>query len=153
MAAIDLDTKAEPNLTSMLDVVLQILTFFIMVINFSQDEYDLRIRLPVAGSGRPVDSVDDRLVVNIERDGSVIFGGRSLDTSKAISEIRVQAQLVRRAAELTGKPIAPEVGLPTTLVIRADRDTPCGQFYNLVNACQDLGFRKFALKVMTSTKG
>jgi biopolymer transport protein ExbD len=144
------DVKAEPNLTPMLDVVFQIMTFFLMVLNFSKDEYDLRVRLPIAGSAMPVDQAEDRLVLNLERDGNIQFGGRSYDTERLVQEIRVQSQLVRRAAEARGKPIAPEAGLPTTLVIRADRDTSYGQLYRLITACQGLGYRKFALKAIKS---
>jgi biopolymer transport protein ExbD len=121
-----------------------------MVLNFSKDEYDVRVRLPVAGSARPMESsAEDRLVLNIDRDGSVTFGGRTLDMERAKNELRVQAQLVRRSAEVTGKNLGPEGALPTTLVIRADRETPCGQFYEIVRTCQGFGFRKFALKVMS----
>ena len=41
--------KAEPNLTPLLDVVFQLITFFMLVINFSNENYDARVRLPVAG--------------------------------------------------------------------------------------------------------
>ena len=47
--------QAEPNLTPLLDVVFQLITFFMLVINFSNDNYDQRVRLPVAGSARPVE--------------------------------------------------------------------------------------------------
>jgi biopolymer transport protein ExbD len=38
------DIKTDPNLTSLLDVVFQLMTFFLMVSNFSQEVYDQRIR-------------------------------------------------------------------------------------------------------------
>ena len=44
--------KAEPNLTPLLDVVFQLITFFMLVINFSSENYDQRVRLPVAESAR-----------------------------------------------------------------------------------------------------
>jgi len=47
--------SAEPNLTPLLDVVFQLITFFMLVINFSNENYDARVRLPVAGSARPVE--------------------------------------------------------------------------------------------------
>ena len=47
--------KAEPNLTPLLDIVFQLITFFMLVINFSNENYDQRVRLPVAGSARPVE--------------------------------------------------------------------------------------------------
>ena len=34
------DCKAEPNLTPLLDVVFQLITFFMLVINFSNDNFD-----------------------------------------------------------------------------------------------------------------
>ena len=47
-------SSAEPNLTPMLDMVFQLVTFFMLVINFSSENYDQRVRLPVAGSARPM---------------------------------------------------------------------------------------------------
>ena len=47
------ELRAEPNLTPLLDVVFQLITFFMLVINFSNENYDQRVRLPVAGSARP----------------------------------------------------------------------------------------------------
>ena len=35
--------------------MFQLITFFMLVINFSTDNYDQRVRLPVAGSARPVE--------------------------------------------------------------------------------------------------
>ena len=62
------DIKTEPNLTPLLDVVFQLMTFFLMVSNFSQDVYDQRVRLPVAGSASPItDPAEDKLVLNIDR--------------------------------------------------------------------------------------
>ena len=57
-ASMSQNTKAEPNLTPLLDVVFQLITFFMLLINFSNDNYDLRIKLPVAGSARPLDVAD-----------------------------------------------------------------------------------------------
>ena len=59
-ASMNSDVKAEPNLTPLLDVVFQLITFFMLVINFSQDNFDSRIRLPVAGSARPQDDAGAR---------------------------------------------------------------------------------------------
>src|SRR3954451_17212854 len=94
------EVRAEPNLTPLLDVVFQLITFFMLVINFSSDNNDQRVRLPVAASASPAEtgSVDeDRLVFNIDADGNLLFNGEVLDTERAIKEIRVQAQLVKSA--------------------------------------------------------
>ena len=86
-ASMNSDVKAEPNLTPLLDVVFQLITFFMLVINFSQDNFDSRIKLPVAGSARPQDDVaklnDERLVLNIDSKGHLIWNGEVLTADEA----------------------------------------------------------------------
>lgn len=145
--------RAEPNLTPLLDIVFQLITFFMLVINFSTDNYDQRVRLPVAGSAKPVEgmkSADDRLVLNIDRDGNLLWGGKELGIELAGQEINTQAQLVKLNLKTAGKPLKPGESLPTTIVIRADRATPFSQLYRLITVCQTNGFTKFALKAMSS---
>jgi biopolymer transport protein ExbD len=147
------ELKAEPNLTPLLDVVFQLITFFMLVINFSSDNFDLRIKLPVAGSARPLDDAskanEDRLILNIDKEGHLLFNGATLTESQAIEKIKLQALFVRNSAKVTGVKVDGPEGLPTRVVIRADRDTPFSNFYGLVSACQTNGFHKFDLKAMT----
>jgi biopolymer transport protein ExbD len=151
------EIKAEPNLTPLLDVVFQLITFFMLVINFSNDNNDQRIRLPVAASASPAETGpidEDRLVFNIDADGNLLFNGEVLDTERAIKEIRVQAQLVKsasdRARKKKGQAPPADDSLPTTVVIRCDKDTHYSQLYRLITACQAQGFRKFSLKAMNA---
>ena len=90
------EIKAEPNLTPLLDVVFQLITFFMLVINFSADTYDQRVRLPVATTATPPEPgqglAEDRLVFNVNQDGKLLFNGQELDTESAIKEIRAFAE-------------------------------------------------------------
>jgi biopolymer transport protein ExbD len=153
--SITTELKAEPNLTPLLDVVFQLITFFMLVINFSSDNYDQRIRLPVAGSARPVEDEqrvsEDRLVLNIDREGHLLVGGEAQPVNTAIQTIRHHADLVK--LNLKGAGLKPDAtgGLPTTIVLRADRETTFASVMTLINACQSYGFRKFALKAMSES--
>ncbi len=145
--------KAEPNLTPLLDVVFQLITFFMLVINFSNDNYDSRIKLPVAGSARPLDDpamlLEDRLILNVDSKGQLLFNGKIFSGGQAVEQIKFEAQLARENLKtLRGKKVDPSEGLPTRVVIRADRDTPFTPFFNIITACQTNGFRKFDLKAM-----
>ena len=144
--------KAEPDLTPLLDVVFQLITFFMLVINFSNDNYDQRVKLPVAGTARPIDDKDkvaeDRLVLNIDKQGHLLMNGRVLVTNKAAAEIKHQADLVKLNLKAAGQKLGEGGTLPTTIVLRADRDTEFSSFYGLLTACQANGFYKFALKAM-----
>ena len=48
------EIKAEPNLTPLLDLVLQLVMFFLLVANFSVVQANKDIDLPKAQSARPV---------------------------------------------------------------------------------------------------
>src|SRR5437763_15227382 len=67
--------RAEPNMTPILDMVLQLITFFMLVINFKAAETDTSLKLPVIGSARPASSDKSQgelLVLNINADGKLL---------------------------------------------------------------------------------
>jgi len=149
------ELRAEPNLTPLLDVVFQLITFFMLVINFSNDNYDQRVRLPVAGSARPIEegekaAVEDRLVLNIDRQGHLLMSGEVMTQQRALQEIKHQADLVKLNLRSAGVKVTATSDLPTTIILRADRDTPFSLLYGLITQCQASGFRKYALKAMNS---
>ena len=151
-ASMSTELKAEPNLTPLLDVVFQLITFFMLVINFSSDNYDKRVVLPVAGSARPVEDenqvTEDRLVLNIDDQGHLLMGGEVQPLLQAIRTIKHQADLIKLNLKAAGQKLDPTGSLPTTIVLRADRDASFSSVLGLIKACQSNGFRKFALKAM-----
>jgi biopolymer transport protein ExbD len=148
------ELKAEPNLTPLLDVVFQLITFFMLVINFSNDNYDKRVRLPVADSARPVEDSqrvsEDRLVLNVDSEGHLLMGGEVQPLHQAINTIKHQAELVKLNLRASGGKPDPSGGLPTTIILRADKDATFSSLISLIKACQSSGFRKFALKAMNA---
>ena len=148
------DVRADPNLTPLLDVVFQLITFFMLVINFTAENYDQRVHLPVAGSARPVEDTqrvsEDRIVLNVDRDGHLLVGGQTQTVNEALQSIKHQADLVKLNLRAAGQKLEPGSRLPTTVVFRADKDATFSSVMTLINACQNQGFVKFALKAMTS---
>jgi biopolymer transport protein ExbD len=142
------EIKAEPNLTPMLDMVFQLVTFFMLVINFKSAALDLSLKLPVVGSAKPVDSKgqEELLILNIDNLGTVNVYGVKKKDREIESYIAGEAQ----ASLLTARQKQPDIKfgdeLPTTVVIRADKNTPFKLLNRVIKACQDSGFRKFALK-------
>jgi biopolymer transport protein ExbD len=151
-ANLSTELKAEPNLTPLLDVVFQLITFFMLMVNFSSDNYDRRITLPFAGSARPVEDdrqvSEDRLVLNIDKDGHLLMGGEVQSLHKAVQTIKHQADLIKLNLKASGHKPDPSGSLPTTIVLRADKETAFSSLLGLIKACQSNGFRKFALKAM-----
>lgn len=154
-ASVTSEMKAEPNLTPLLDVVFQLITFFMLVINFSSENYDQRVRLPVAGSAHPIEEakqvVEDRLVLNVDRDGHLLMGGKAQPLHQAIETIKHHAELIRINLKVANIKLNATGDLPTTIILRADKDTDFSSLIGVIKACQSQGFRKFALKAMTSS--
>ena len=137
--------KADPNLTPMLDMVFQLITFFMLVMTFKSAEIDFNLRLPVVGSARPVSNEGRTglLVLNVDSNGNL----RTTQTIRDIDAfLAIQAQATLLANHLTSADLEAGGELPTTVVIRADRATPFAKLNRVIKACQNNGFRHFALK-------
>lgn len=141
------DVSAEPNLTPMLDMVFQLVTFFMLVINFKSAELDMNLKLPVIGSARPVDTKgqQDLLVLNIDDAGQLTIYGIAKDID---SYIAGEAQASFLAARQKDPNIEPGDELPTNVVIRADRSTPFHLLNRVIKSCQEHGFHNFSLKAV-----
>jgi biopolymer transport protein ExbD len=143
----ELESDGKPNLTPMLDMVFQLVTFFMLVINFKSASLDLNLKLPVVGSARPVDSKgqESLLILNIDNQGNLSVYGRTQPVKEYIAR-EAMASLID--AKRTQPDIQFGQDLPTTVVIRADRTTPFKLLNNVIRECQANGFRKFALKAI-----
>jgi len=147
-ASLSHSASAEPNLTPILDMVFQLITFFMLVINFKTAAMDLDLKLPVVGSARPVDTQgqEDLLVLNINDHGQLRVYGQLVQDVPNYIKNEAQASLL--AARRANQQIKFGDDLPSTVVIRADKGTPFAMLNNIIETCQSNGYRKFALKAM-----
>ena len=143
--------NAEPNLTPILDMVFQLITFFMLVINFKSASMDLNLNLPVVGSARPVDTKGrtDLLLLNVTAAGNLTVYNHVRDVE---SYIAGEAQASLLAARRNNPKLQAGDELPTMVVIRADRATPFRMLNRIIETCQKYGFRSFALKAMNKAR-
>jgi biopolymer transport protein ExbD len=147
MAGLHQALKAEPNLTPILDMVFQLVTFFMLVINFKAASLDVSLQLPVIGSALPIESGErDVLVLNVLRDGKLRMYGEIRDAETCIAQ---EARAARQSAgEASSRSLASNE-LPTTVIIRADRTTPYHYIHQVIQACQTHGFRNFQYRALS----
>jgi len=69
------EEKVELNLTPMIDVVFNLIIFFMVATKFAEVERDLRVNPPAAVHASPVTSVPRELIVNVTVDGRYIVSG------------------------------------------------------------------------------
>ncbi|MFO0807893.1 MAG: biopolymer transporter ExbD [Gemmataceae bacterium] len=136
---------AEPNLIPLLDLVLQLVMFFMMCANFAMQENDQSIKLPTSQQAKPVaDTGPDVLHLGIDQDGAVRVVGRPpLTTDEEIVtflRLDVYEANKRRAAERG------ESEVRTLVIVRADRNTAYEKVYRVMRQCQQAGLRKLQLR-------
>lgn len=74
-ASLHSEKAAEPNLTPMLDMVLQLVMFFMLVANFAAEETNAMVKLPNASAARILDKTAERTCfINLTFPGKDKFG-------------------------------------------------------------------------------
>ncbi len=141
----------EADMTPMIDVVFQLISFFMLVTNFEQTQADERVKLPIDALAEPPKAVRETdLVVNIgffrNEDGSLadttpyVFRG---DEQFTIPDFR---RFLHAEAELIEFKSGVAALQETAIVIRADREVPFGSIQEFMEIAQQEQFEKFSLK-------
>jgi biopolymer transport protein ExbD len=139
-----LDDKCDPNLTPLLDVVLQLLMFFMMCVNFVTEQVNEDIKLPYAQSARPMDKGDqDVLFLNLDDHGQLLVLGKE----EPLNLLKTKYYLKRQYEDAAKQ--APDGKVRTVIVIRAHKDADYSQVYQVLQMCKAEGFRKLSLRAMT----
>ncbi len=155
MSGLKSKANAEPNLTPVLDMVFQLITFFMLVINFKANLIDRAMELPIVGTARPVNKEDHRMqiMVNLNSKGQFTVYNKPIPDEKIPDYIAMQAQ----SAKLSERRLNPNFDengeLSTEVVIRADSATPFSKLYQVIKECQDQNFRNFAFRALNKKRG
>ena len=95
-----------PNLTALLDVVLQLITFFMMLVHFGTrlEGATKAVRLPLAPAALPGTDLNfDRLAVAMNAQGRLLVKGRVLDDEAATAWWAAEAKARRAGLETLGE--------------------------------------------------
>jgi biopolymer transport protein ExbD len=147
-------SKAEPNLTPLLDMVLQLLMFFMMCVNFVTRQVNENIQLPVMQSAKPMDKREtDLLYLNLTADGHLEVVGQQPLTrlSDMRAYLRTQASDLRRLAREKG--VADWEKLKTMVILRADKAVDYKTVFQVLEMCKTAGYQRFQVRAMTRPGG
>ncbi len=151
------EEEHEPNLTSLLDIVFLLITFFVVTVNFVQtEEFVESVTLPVASSAVPLDkSATNWIFINVNRAGEVVGRIRGeMDAERATLDSPEQMRFfLRRQKDLLERDAkAANLWSPqwyVVIIIRADREVPYKKIWKLLDACSLAGYERWQLRVMT----
>ncbi len=147
--------KCDPNLIPLLDLVLQLVMFFMVCANFVMEQVNETIRLPTAVAAKPLDpNAQNIIFLNVNEEGFVLLSandvqGKNKDDNVLRNPIQVQ-QYMKRRFEESVRAAGGDKTKPTrsTLIIRADKKTPFEKTYGIMTACQRAGFENCQLRVI-----
>lgn len=136
---LSLRPKAEPevNMTSLIDVVLLLLVFFMVSTSFVKQS-QISIRLPQAESAAIVEEVAEQLDIMITEQGTFLVNGREL--------INNRPETIRNALQ---KLSAGNTRMPLT--ISADGNTPHQYVVTAMDVAGKLGFVKINIATMNDS--
>jgi biopolymer transport protein ExbD len=138
------------NLTPLLDLVLQLIMFFMITVNFVRvDQFDDTIQLPTATQAIPLDnSAEDWIFLNMNGNGQLVgnVGNLSLDTPEKLKvHLMREKESLERAAKNKGK----QGEIKIIVILRADKNCKYTDVWSALHSCQRAGFKYWQLRVMT----
>ena len=147
----------EVDMTPMIDVVFQLLAFFMVITNFEQTQADERVKLPRDQLAKPPKvKVEHQLVLNVgylrnmqgdKTDANpFLFNLGGIDMQRPLES---QKQLNIESRLYEGKGVKPG---DVVVKIRSDSEVPTGIVQELIKLCQEEGFEKFAMSAMSGSE-
>src|SRR5262249_46600534 len=141
----------EPNLTPLLDLVLQLIMFFMICVSLVGRESDFELRLPVMQHACPPQPSGTRLVLNVDRAGKLHICNRGEPVSSVWQREPLESDkdvlsLLKEWAKAREQGDRRETRL---VVIRADARADYRVVHHLMTLCKKAGLTKFQLRTVT----
>ncbi len=136
-------------MTPLLDLVLQLVMFFMISANFVMEQTSVEVRLPEAISAKALDAAANTIIfLNINEKGQVVLPpvDREGDNDTLDNPAQVKGYMDRRAAaeKLKTRAEKPEA----TLILRIDKLCPFEKSYPIMKACRSAGYSNVQLRAI-----
>jgi biopolymer transport protein ExbD len=123
------DEEPSINLTPMIDVIFNLLMFFMLATTFAVAEKSLEVELPQARAGDTRGAAAREIVLNVTRDGGVLLSGKRIDFDLLGRELSQAAARDPR----------------TPVTIRGDRRAEHQAIVRVLDACKLAGLANLSL--------
>jgi biopolymer transport protein ExbD len=131
-------SSTDIDMTPMIDMTFQLITFFMFVMNFSEAEQDERIQLPLSQLAKPVEGVmETPITLQLTNNGSIIYAG------EMVAFRDIGGYLEREKSVMIDAGKEPSAA---TVIVRADGRAKTGEVQEIIRICQEKGFERFALR-------
>jgi len=138
---------SEIDMTPMIDVVFQLIAFFMVITNFEQTQADERVKLPKDQLAKPAEvKREEELTLNVgfkrdsegnkESEAIVMLFGENVPVLKMGPKLKQESKIYKQKGK------DPK---DVTIIIRADAEVSTGLVQELIILSQEAEFQKFSL--------
>ena len=140
--------SADPNLTPLLDLVLQLVMFFMLIANFAQEDVSDKVKLPSATQAKPLSAKDLNITfLNVDSRGHVLVAGNQTQGLVGPEQLATHMRHVARTHPTLAEKEAKEV---MKVIIRADQDVKYRDIDMVMKTIKSVGFRHLQLRAKIS---
>jgi biopolymer transport protein ExbD len=150
--------KCEPNFVPLLDLVLQLVMFFMLCANFVIEQANVTIELPHAAAAKMLDKgIEYAIYLNVNSEGVVLLAPSDQYTDSqgnVISTLnnpdQVETFLKRRARDdiAAAGPGGEDKPLRSVIILRVHKNCPFEKTYGIMKACRRAGYLRVQLRAL-----
>lgn len=130
------DPLPEMNLTPMIDIVFNLIIFFMVGTKFAEIDRSVELRVPKVAASRNLSQTTASRVVEVYRDGSIRLGNRTVKLEELQQSLR---------DDLSS-------GTEVRVMVRGDAEGAFQHVAGVLTACRDAGVRDLAVAVEPAGK-
>ena len=109
------------QIAPMVDILLVLLVFFIVTWNVSISERELDVKIPAASHSKENNPMIGEVIVNVRKDGAIIFNQQQIDHDELVAKLQELAKLYPDQA----------------VIVRGDERTPYTYIMNVMDICRE----------------
>lgn len=125
------------NLTPMIDIIFQLIIFFMVGSRFTEMDKKVDVKVPTSSQAASMPTAPTRFVVNVQRDGQLTFNNQPTTLEGLVLELKA---LRSTQADLN-------------VIVRGDADGPLQNVASVLTACRSAGVADVGIAVRQSNSG
>ncbi len=122
----DSESNIHIDFVPMVDVLFNLLIFFLLATTIAQVEREMRIALPAASSTAPISASLREMIVNVQNDGQIFVSGRRMEANELQT---IVADAVKQNPE-------------QKVTVRGDRKTAYENIVRVLDLCKANGIQE-----------